>query len=513
MKEYMKKIAVALMAVAMMSTTVGCTDSFEEVNTDPDNAMDVPNANILSYVLYFTSDVLYDRWFAMDEPMTFCGYAAKMAYIDESRYQYRTGVQDSNWSYIYRILNNVMDLQRRAGNVSTNLLNVAKIMEVHVMQIATDRWRDVPYSNAVQMAEGVLNPTYDTQEEIYPALLAKLKEAADGLAEGGVDKLDGDLLFDGDLTKWQKYCNSLRLRLAIRISEVEPALAKSTIEEVLGNPEKYPIMEDNDDNAFFWWQGSDVNFYEPIADAYRTRKTEFSCSDVMVDNLLANNDPRISIYCKPTPSSLNPDDKDDPESGYKTDYTDGTPVYRGYVIGAKSNAISKKYSVWGYNYGENLGGFSPWMRVAEVYFHIAEAKMLGYNVGSYAATAEEAYNKAVALSLEENGVAEADAEAYLAGAGKFDGSIKKLWYEEWVAMFKQGMEGWSLYRRTGTPENMYIAPGRPAQYANHNVPPFRSPYPSTERNLNKANNAPFDADVVDNLWGKQMWWDTREGVY
>ena len=76
MKEYMKKIAVALMAVAMMSATVGCTDSFEEINTDPDNATDVPNANLLSYVLYNTSYSCHDRWFSMDEPMTFCGYAA-----------------------------------------------------------------------------------------------------------------------------------------------------------------------------------------------------------------------------------------------------------------------------------------------------------------------------------------------------------------------------------------------------------------------------------------------------
>ena len=80
-------------------------------------------------------------------------------------------------------------------------------------------------------------------------------------------------------------------------------------------------------------------------------------------------------------------------------------------------------------------------------------------------------------------------------------------------MFKQVMEGWSLYRRTGTPETMYIAPGRANKYANHNVPPLRSPYPVTEKNLNSANNAPFNADVVDDLWGKPMWWDTREGVY
>ena len=503
MKKYIKKLSVACMAAAVMSTTVGCTDSFKEINTDPDNAIEVPNGSLLAYVQYFTSACFYDRWFALDEPMTFCGYVSKQSYIDESRYQYRTGVQDSNWSYIYRTMNNIMDIQGRATE-SPNLMNVAKVMEVHVMQIATDRWRDVPYSDAIKMDEGVLNPTYDTQEQIYPDLLAKLKEAADGFAEGGGDSLNGDLLFGGDVVKWQKYCNSMRLRLAIRISGVDAALAKSTIEEVLGNPEKYPIMEDNDDNAFFYWQGSDSNYYEPVADAYRTRKTEFVASDVMVDYMNTNKDPRIGVYFTPTPSSQIEGDED---------YTDGTPVYRGYTIGAKYNAVAKLYSVWGYRYGQDLGGFSPWMRVAEVYFHIAEAKMLGYNVGNYAATAEEAYNKAVELSLEENEVSDADAAAYLAGAGKFDGTIKKIWYEEWVAMFKQGMEGWSLYRRTGTPETMYIAPGRPAQYANHNVPPLRSPYPSTERTLNSANNAPFDAEVVDNLWGKPMWWDKREGVY
>ena len=62
----MKKIAVAFMAATMMSTAVGCTDSFEEVNTDPDNAMDVPNANLLSYVIYNTSYSCHDRWFSMD---------------------------------------------------------------------------------------------------------------------------------------------------------------------------------------------------------------------------------------------------------------------------------------------------------------------------------------------------------------------------------------------------------------------------------------------------------------
>ncbi len=504
MKKYIKNIVTVFM-IAVMSLGTSCTDKFSEINVDPDNPIDVPTINLLAWSIWHTSYRFYDRWFMLDEPCSFAAYVAKLSYIDEAKYQFRPGIQDSNWAYIYRTLVNLRDIQTRAtADGFPNLLYAAQIMEVEVMQIATDRWRDVPYSNAVKMGEGVLLPTYDKQEDIYPALLALLKTVADNMADapGSDDISSGDLLFHGEMDKWRKFCNSLRLRMAIRISEVSSALAKETVEEVLGNPSRYPIMENNEDNAFFWWDVDDSNRFEPIGDAYRTRKAEFCAPDVMVDYMNANNDPRIGVYFSPTQSSQTPGDPD---------YTDGTPLYRGYIIGASVNPPAKNYSVWGYKYGQDLGGMSPYMRVAEVYFHIAEAATLGYNTGGI--TVEAAYTKALNFSMEENEVSAADATAYMEGAGKFTGQLKQIWYEEWVAMFKQGMEGWSLYRRTGVPENNYIAPGRAVQYTDHNVPPFRSPYPATETDLNKSNNAPFNAEVVDNLWGKQMWWDTRTGVF
>lgn len=495
MKRYIKNFMMAMMVGATVFGS-SCTDSFEEVNTDPDSPTDVPTTNLLAYSLYYTSYRLYDRWFAMDEPMTFCGYASKMTYIDESRYNFRTGVQDTNWEYLYRILNNLKDIEKRATfNETPNMLNVSKVMQVHLMQVATDRWRDVPYTDAAKMTDGILQPKYDKQEDIYPGLLATLKEAADGFADGGSDDLgEGDLLFGGDIEKWQRYCNSMRLRLAMRISEVSPALAKEAVEEVMGNPTKYPIMESNDDNAFFWWIGTDPNYYEPMADGYRTRKTEYCAADVIVDHMNTREDPRRSSYFQPTKESVEA----------------GEPKYVGYTIGAKANAVASKYSIWGARFFTDLAGFSPYMRVAEPWFCVAEASMLGWNTGI---SAEDAYNKAVTYSMEENSVSAEDIADYLANAGKFTNDKKQIYYEEWVAMFKQGMEGWSLYRRTGVPDNLYPAPGRPANYSNHNVPPFRSPYPDKERNLNNANCAPFDAEVVDNLWGKQMWWDTRTGVH
>ena len=157
MKKYIQKIAMTLLAGSLMWSAAGCTSSFDEINRDPDNAAKVPNDNLLAYSIYSTSYRFYDRWFAMDEPMSFCGYVAKMSYIDEARYNFRTGVQDANWEYVYRILNNVMDIQRKAGT-DINILNVAKVMEVTLIQIATDRWRDVPYSDAVNMEGGILTP-------------------------------------------------------------------------------------------------------------------------------------------------------------------------------------------------------------------------------------------------------------------------------------------------------------------------------------------------------------------
>ena len=142
MKRYIKNFMMAMMVGATVFGS-SCTDSFEEVNTDPDSPTDVPTTNLLAYSLYYTSYRLYDRWFAMDEPMTFCGYASKMTYIDESRYNFRTGVQDTNWEYLYRILNNLKDIEKRATfNETPNMLNVSKVMQVHLMQVATDRWRD-----------------------------------------------------------------------------------------------------------------------------------------------------------------------------------------------------------------------------------------------------------------------------------------------------------------------------------------------------------------------------------
>lgn len=484
----MKKIIINLCVLFLFlaTATTSCTADFEKINTDPDRAKDAPATNVLAFVLRYWPNNMNDVWSDMNEPSTYGGHIAKIQYIDEARYTFRPTVVENKWYYVYITLNNVNEIIVKAeADENKNLLAVAKILRAYIFQTATDTWRDIPFTDALKIKDGTLLPKYDKQEDIYPALLTELKEAADLLGEGNGSLGEGDILFAGKIEKWQKFVNSLRLRLAMRISGVNESLASATVSEIMGSPAKYPIMESNSDNAFFWWPGSDP-YEEPWYTDSKGRD-DHAVSDVLVNALKELNDPRLSVYAIPAAS-------------------DGE--YRGFVIGAGAQTNLATISRIGARFRLDPAGFTPYMRYAETMFHIAEAANKGFSTGGV--TQEQAYNAAVRASLLENGISEDDITAYLAGDGKFDGTLDQLYLQEWIALFKQGLEAWSLYRRTGIPKTHYVAPA--SAYPGHNSPPFRYPYPQNEFTLNRENVQQFANEVKDEFWGKQMWWDTRTGV-
>jgi hypothetical protein len=487
MKTKMIKLSViAVFGVLLM----GCTKDFDEINTNPNASADAPITNVLAYCIRYTCDTYFDAWADMNEPSTYGGHLAKKQYIDEARYVTRSTVVANNWHYLYITMNNLRDVRNRAAEEGlTNMENVAKIWEAVIMQLGTDRWRDLPYSEAVSLDQGIVAPKYDTQEEIYPALMDLLKEAADGLSAGGTDDLGiGDVLFFGDTDAWLRLANSLRLRMAMRIANVNPTMAKQVAEEITGNPSKYPLITENSQNAFFWWPGTSP-YYEPWADDFRTRD-DHCVSDILVNVLKDLNDPRLPVYAQPN----------------------GYGEYEGCEIGgpdAITTGHAMKYSLIGARFREDLAGFSPIFRAAETHFHLAEAAARGWNVR---VSAQDAYEAGVTVSLDENGVAD-QAAAYLAGDAAFDGTLDQIYLQEWICLFKQGMETWSLYRKTGIPTTHHIASSmEECGYTGHNTPPLRYPYPIVEGTLNGTNSAGPMSDVNDELWGKKMWFDTRTGV-
>ena len=167
-----------------------------------------------------------------------------------------------------------MNLAKIEGN--DNLYAAALTFKAYNAQKTVDMWGDVPYTEAFRLQEGILYPKYDTQEEVYNAILAELKTAADLFDVAGKPIGAGDFFLKGDIAKWKKFCNSLRLRVAIRMSSADAAKATTVIKDVLGNPEKYPIMTANADNAYWIFPGvppDEEIWYESMGTVSDVQKT------------------------------------------------------------------------------------------------------------------------------------------------------------------------------------------------------------------------------------------------
>ena len=493
MKNIFKLTSVAALATTLMLGG-SCTSNFDEINTDPD-ALDTGSpTNMLGYVLQST---MTQHGSVGDATCSWAGYTVKIQYMDNYNYLPTNNTYGNKFSCCYRMneqLDDVLSMTEEAADELKNIRWTARIWKEFLWLWTTDQFGDIPYSEANQVEEGNAQPVYDDQSTIYPAILANLKTIADEMAnDSGTDAIgEGDFLFHGDINLWRKFCNSLRMRAAMRIVNVAPDLAQSTIEEICQNPTAYPLLETSEENAYFYWQGSDP-YFEPWYDDSRTRD-DYGMSNIFVAHMTSTNDPRISAIMKPAAS-------------------DGQ--YRGYENGALAAPSNlQTISRMGAIYRDDPAGFTPVLKSCENYFIKAEAAMRGWNVGI---TAQEAYEEAVRISMEDNNVSASDADAYLAAAGKWDNTLERIYMEEWVALFKEGVEAWSLYRRTGYPQEIITSGEYPGAFnsfgTTHNDVPFRMPYPDNEYQYNEENVEAAAANIVDNTWGEQMWWDTRTGVH
>lgn len=503
----MKKIFKITVIFSFLILFIGsCTEDFEEMNTDPNNPVSAPAKNIMVNAIRATGDSFFDDWQGMNNFMSYAGQVTKIQYIDEARYGFREGVVNTAWANYYLLLNDLKKAQEIAKeDENPRMEAAAKTFSVMLWQMATDQWRDIPFTEALQGEDGIITPTYDTQDNIYPALLTMAKEAADQFATATTGNVGGsfDILYGGSVEGWQRFCNSLRLRLAIRISNVSPALAQQHIEEVLGNPTTYPIIDANSWNAQLQWPGASP-YKEPWQENSETRD-DHGMAETLIDTLLNLSDPRLPVIAKPATA---------------------TGTYVGFTEGSADDPSSLAgISRMGAYYRDNPEGFTFFFRASESMFIVAEAALNGWNVGTYAASAQDAYEAGITLSMEEHStsgnagayganITAGDIATYIAQPGvAWTGTAADdrvlIAKQKWIALFKQGQEAWAEQRRTDFPA-VAEAPGSP--YGTHDRQPFRYPYPLDEQNLNSDNASTYAANVVDNFWGQQMWWDTRTGL-
>ncbi len=493
----MKNISKIAVVFIILAIVTGCTKGWEALNTNPNATVDVPASNILTYVERAMCNNLFDVWNIGNNTDTYANHMTKIQYIDESRYAERDGIINGRWSNIihYQVdLNKIIKKSTTVGSENNAMVGVSKVISAFMWIIMTDTWGAIPFTEGAKGEEGVLQPKYDTQQSVYTALLAMLADANTLLASG-TGTIEGDVIYDNDAVQWQKFANSLRLRVAIRMSNVDAATATSIITTILGTPATYPVMTANEDMAAFTWM--ETTWREPFA-ADKISRDDHGMCDVFINALLHTSDPRIGEFAHPAAS-------------------DG--LYRGIPAGADAGFVFNldEVSRIGTRYRDIYTGKTYLMRYPEVCFIEAEAYSRGLAPGG-AAAAQAAYEAGVAASCTEHNVSPADLATYMAdanvawsGAGDWGyTNLSKIYYQKWVSLFKQGHEAWAETRRTDIPK-LAMAPG--SGYPGHISPPFRWPYPVDEYNLNPLEPKKWDSGIVDRFWGTQMWWDTRTSVH
>lgn len=408
------------------------------------------------------------------------------------------------WTEMYNSLANVNDATRIAKEKGNSAMEGATlVMKSWIFSVLTLAYGDIPYTEAIMGPyDDTWFPGYDSQESIFTGeegILPELERAGQLLASGE-GAVGGDILFGGDVLKWQKFANSLRLRLLMHLS-----LKKDVSSEFADIVNNSPIMESNADNAILQYTGSFPNEFPTVP----MKQGDFDAvvmSESAVGTMQAYKDPRLSKYARPS----NIDEVvNDPST---------EPVYDGAVNGLETGGCDKSGSRLGlmfYDYpnhpsqAQKANGII--MSYAELEFLLAEAANKGWIDG-----AGEHFRSGIKASMDYYDVNYAefdwsDFEDYYANSGvAYDEDILSIYKQKWLSLFFHGLEPWFEIRRwMAENDNQwaalpFISP--PCQNTNDDILPSRFLYPGNEQSLNPDN---YKAAVSDlggsNSQNAKMW--------
>ncbi|TDB65175.1 SusD/RagB family nutrient-binding outer membrane lipoprotein [Arundinibacter roseus] len=475
-----KNIKISLMGALMATALVACEPSdFGDMNIDPNR----PSVPVTSNLLTASQQGLIGP-ITDSQPTLYSQQISEKFYTENSRYG--TAQFSFNGFYSGPLANLELIIQLNTdeatkavaaqNGANNNQIAVARILKAFMYWHMTDRWGDIPYSQALLGREN-FTPVYDSQEAIYNSLFTELKEASAQITSGTIA---GDMLLKGNLNLWKKFANTIRLNMALRLSEVSPAKARTEFASAFADG----VISSNADNVVFAFL-ADENNDNPWEDRFQTR-LDFNVSKPMVDLLKANNDPRLPIFA---------------DKAVLTQEYVGMPY--GLEQGAAGAIPNGQVSFLGIAMRRQTSpGYL--MTYSQTQFMLAEGALRNWISGD----AETFYNEAIKASFDQYGVNSGTVHAdYIAQSGvAFDASkgLEQIITQKWVALFLNGYEAWAEWRRTGfpvlTPPASTISPS--------GIIPTRQGYPTTERDLNGINyNAALQGlGGKDDLDGK-VWWD------
>ncbi|GAL64863.1 SusD/RagB family nutrient-binding outer membrane lipoprotein [Algibacter lectus] len=309
-------IPIALLIFILLASS--CSESLDDINISPNTLPDteVDIKFVLTGVISETAKIATNLAYKSGDLSAANQYLQRdFTSYEENNYQWGA----NSFSNYYEPLKDSDYIYKRAETEKTDEVKnyyqaVALIMKSYQFGFLTSAFGDIPYSNALQAEKGgdeFFKPTYDSQKDVFIGVLNDLKEANTFLTNTDIctEAINSDILYAGDGQKWRKLANSLRLRFYMRLSEKNDAdlNVSSEIASIVNNPSEFPIMQDNSDNAFVSYVGTDSDNSWPGGALNYSNRSEFyrrKPSSTIVNNLIDLKDPRLTKWVKPVDVQL-----------------------------------------------------------------------------------------------------------------------------------------------------------------------------------------------------------------
>nr|WP_295865555.1 SusD/RagB family nutrient-binding outer membrane lipoprotein [uncultured Chitinophaga sp.] len=516
----MKKQFRYILPLVMAAALNGCTKNFDELNTNPGTLTEAGLREIPFMFSKAQSAAAVNQGYYQTTQNLYADLYAQYFALNTTSFQTDRYLINDGWlprPGIVTYVQTVPQLRTIFENTqpTSGEYALAEIMWVYVFHHMTDYFGPVPYFDAGK-AQDVI--AYDAQDKIYDDFFKRLDHAVKALQQAGVSNVFGnyDLIYGGDVQQWIRFANTLRLRLALRISRVQPDRAKQEAEAAV----TAGVMTDITHTAKLKrsLNGGDGNGLARVA-SYN----EFSMSSTMLSYLKGYNDPRMNKMYQPAVGN-----------GAFRSVRNGSPAVALNNPLNQADQTSNAGTYWatwnGTAWLPMLEASQTVLYAAEAYFLRAEGAVNGWNMGG---TAQALYEKGIETSMQQWGVTDGTViNAYKQSAAlpaapgdvansaavadvpvKFGTAAnvqrQQIGTQKWIAIYPDGMEGWAEFRRSGYPK-MYPV----LQSDNADLPAGafikRLPYPSAEATTNGAElkkgiqllGGPDNAAT-------RLWWDVE----
>ncbi|MEH3112845.1 SusD/RagB family nutrient-binding outer membrane lipoprotein [Pedobacter terrae] len=512
----MKKLIIkASFLVLSLTVAVGCKKDIDDKFNNPENVLD-PNLPGLFTGMLNNDRVATKYWNVRTFLTQMPGVYAQTAYIANGNtvYQqsdsysqqywddfYSPGGNGSGTIALYRAMEKKFNALSNTDQAAQKvILQAAKVVMIEQAAKMVDLWGDIPYSAAGSLPTNstISNPKYDDQKALYTSFIADLDAAATFFKSANTTAAfaKSDILLKGDISKWTRYANSLRLRLLMRISKTDEATAKTAVLQMLGNQSGYPLIDGG--NVGTYNPGNSDVLLQPLTNSTSDLHDAFFegswyATDYMLNTvLLPTNDPRIPVLYdkfgrtvggkfvqnatyRAMPVTFTTAQQESSFADYSV-LDSGTFVFNqklpGILITASEVNLLKAeaYERWGSTTDAKTAYEVALRQSVSFYYYLNNL-----NQGAY-------------VRLDAPAAATVDTWINTSTAAYTGASVDKLtkiYTQKWAHFgVLQSIEAWSEYRRTGVPMLTFPTNGKQAGFE---TPPTRLVYPAKEKTLNSAN--------------------------